>query len=205
MEVNGMSAQSAIAPSLSTLGGRYPGSSALVMTIFSFSMSSRKQPTWGKSRPSGDRITVRKIPPGRKSISHCDVVHGAGAHHFLTCSGSVQACQISDRGASIVRSSKRSSWPLFRAPLAMFLLLALQCGDIALHAVAATFPKGALLRQPALGDAQGRWLHFTSSDPPCFFTADQATVFQHPQMLQQGRHRHCKRFGQFAHRGGAAA
>src|SRR5215510_4750815 len=155
------------------------------MTIFSFSMSSRKQPTWGKSRPSGDRITVRKIPPGRRSISHCEVVQGAGAHHFLTCSGSVQACQISDRGASIVRSSNRSSWPLFRVSLAMLLLLALQGGDVCLHAIEAALPKRALLCEPAFSDAQGQGLHFTGSHPPRLLAANEATVFQYPQMLQQ--------------------
>src|SRR5262245_4263264 len=47
--VNGMSAQSTISPPFPMLAGRYPGSSALFMTIFSFSMSSRKQPTWENS------------------------------------------------------------------------------------------------------------------------------------------------------------
>src|SRR5262245_15072524 len=130
-------------------------------------------------------MTVRKIPPGRRSISHCDVVQGAGAHHFLMCSGSVQAFQISDRGASIVRSSTRSRWPLFPVSLGMLLLLALQGGDVCFHAIEAAFPKHTLLCEPAFSDAQGRWLHFTGSHPPSLHAANEAAVFQYPQMLQQ--------------------
>src|SRR5262245_16772674 len=148
-------------------------------------MSSRKQNTCGNSWPSGDRITVRNIPPGRRSITHCAVVQGAGAHHFLTCSGSVQAFQISDRGAAIVRSSRRSRWSLFRMSLATLLLPALQCRDVRLHALETTFPNGTLLGEPAFSDAQGQPLHFTSSHPPRLVTANEMTVFQHAQVLQQ--------------------
>src|SRR6185295_18628124 len=164
-----------------------------------------KQPRWGNSCPSGERMTVRKIPPGRRSISHCDVVQGAGAHHVLTWSGSVQTFQISDRGASIVRSSERSRWPLLRVSLAMFLFLSLQSGDVCFHAIEATFPKRALLGQPTSSQTQGGWLHLARSYPARFLTANEATGFQHPKMLQQRRHRHAEWLGQLAHRSRAAA
>src|SRR5512139_3202883 len=67
--------------------GRYPGSSASVHTSRSLGTTSRKQPMLGNSLPSGERITVRKMPPGRRSISQSETVHGAGVNHLRTCSG----------------------------------------------------------------------------------------------------------------------
>src|SRR5262245_43977062 len=145
------------------------------------------------------------MPPGRRSSSHCDVVQGAGAHHFLTWSGLVQTFQISDRGASMVRSSERSSRPLFRVSLAMLLLLAFQSGDVRLHAIKATLPKRALLNQPTFSQAEGRGLHLASSHPASFLAANEAALLQHLKMLQQRRHRQRERLGELAHRGRAAA
>src|SRR5580700_9626781 len=69
--------------------GRKAGSSALVQTnCFSLTIS-RKQQRFTDYCPSGERMTVRKIPPGRKSISHLTVTQGNGVAHCLTCSGSV--------------------------------------------------------------------------------------------------------------------
>jgi len=165
-----MSAQSTISPPFPTLAGPYAGSSALVMTIFSFSM--------------GDRITVRNIPPGHRSISHGEVVRRAGAR----------------------RAPAKARDGHFRVSLAIFLLLTLQSGDVGFHAVDATFPKRALLRKPVVSDA-GRWLHFAGSYPPSLLAADEATVFQHPQVLSNddmaianglasslavAQYRHCK-------------
>src|SRR5262245_48884131 len=144
-----------------------------------------KQLTCGNSWPSGERITVRNIPPGRRSSSHCDVVQGAGAHHFLTWAGSVHAFQISDRGASIVRSSERSRWPLFRVSLAMLLLLAFESGDVRLQAIEASFPKRARFDQPTLRQAQAGRLHLASPHPARFFAANEAAGLEHAKMLQQ--------------------
>src|SRR6516162_2702290 len=60
-----------------------------------FATISRKQPTLVISWPSGERITVRKMPPGRRSISQSTVFHGAGVNHFLMCSGLVHAAHTS--------------------------------------------------------------------------------------------------------------
>src|SRR5258708_37909262 len=62
-----------------------------------------------RSSPSGERITVRNIPPGRRSISQSTVFHGAGVNHFLTCSGTVHAAQTSSGGTSTTRKSTRGS------------------------------------------------------------------------------------------------
>ena len=52
--------------------------SAPVQTSFLFSITSSQQPSLGNSCPSGERITNRKMPPGRRSISQSTVCHGAG-------------------------------------------------------------------------------------------------------------------------------
>ena len=45
----------------------------------------------GKAEGTIARMTVRKIPPGRRSISQSTVDQGRGVNHFTTCSGRVQA------------------------------------------------------------------------------------------------------------------
>src|SRR5262249_28274770 len=80
-----------------------------VHTSLRFATISRKQPTLVMSWPSGERITVRKMPPGRRSISQSTVFHGAGVNHFLTCSGMVHAAHTSSGATSTTRSRTRSS------------------------------------------------------------------------------------------------
>ena len=60
-----------------TLAAAYPSKQD-----FLFSMIS-KQPMWGKLCPSGERMTKRNIPPGRRSISHSVVTQGAGVTMLL--------------------------------------------------------------------------------------------------------------------------
>ena len=90
--------------------GLKPGSNALVQTSRSFGTTSRMLPPFVIRSPSGDCITLRKMPPGRRSISTSGVVHGAGVNHCISISGVVQAFHTSSRGTSTTRSSTRSSF-----------------------------------------------------------------------------------------------
>src|SRR5262249_11061989 len=88
--------------------GRKPGARTIVHTSLRFGTISRKQPTLLISCPSGERITVRKMPPGRRSISQSTVIQGTGVNHFLTCSGTVHAAQTRSGGTSTTRSRSKS-------------------------------------------------------------------------------------------------
>ena len=54
-------------------------------------------------------MTIRLLPPGRRSISAWVTVQGSGANHCFISSGSVQQRNSFSRGASIrrVRTSSR--------------------------------------------------------------------------------------------------
>lgn len=66
--------------------GSYPAASADGHINRRLTSTSRKQPLLSTRSPSGEHITVRKMPPGRTSVSASGVVHGAGVNHLLMCS-----------------------------------------------------------------------------------------------------------------------
>jgi len=68
----------------------------------------RDDGVFGVSLPSGERITVRKSPPGRRSMSHSTVVHGRGQNHFIKISGVVHARHTRSGDRSTTRSRTRS-------------------------------------------------------------------------------------------------
>ena len=64
---------------------------------------SRKTPVIGCSAPSGARMTIRSVPPGRTSISQTGLVKPCGPHHCAMQVGSAQASNTNSRGASNTR------------------------------------------------------------------------------------------------------
>src|SRR5438105_15275371 len=93
-------------------------------------------------------MTVRKMPPGRRSISQSTVFQGAGVNHFLTCSGTVHAAQTSSGGTSTTRSNRRSRRGSNLAFMRVISLL--QIFQEIVQLVEAALPKRALLDHPAL-------------------------------------------------------
>src|SRR5512135_1199532 len=94
------------------MNGFGDGSHALVNTSVktkrSFFTTSRYTPRFGKSLPSGLRMTNRLDPPARTSVFTSDVDQGFGANHFLSSSGSVHARHTFSGAASITRVTIRS-------------------------------------------------------------------------------------------------
>src|SRR5689334_12824908 len=66
-------------------------------------------------------MTVRKMPPGRRSSSQPVVVHGAGVNHFFRCSGLVHAAHTSSLGTLTTRSIARSSAGFIRVVIVLVI------------------------------------------------------------------------------------
>src|SRR5713101_596406 len=82
-----------------------------VKTSRSGSTITQKTPVIGYSTRSGPRMTMRKEPPGRTSISQIGLVNPFGPHHFAICFGSIHALNTTSRGASrrrVMTSSRLS-------------------------------------------------------------------------------------------------
>src|SRR5260370_14426467 len=112
-------------------------------------------------------MTIRKAPPGRRSISHTGLVKPRGPHHFAKWSGSVHILNTSSRGASMrrLRMSSRSAAavagcaigivPRMVASAAWFagsgFLRGLDFLQILVQPVEALFPEPAVVLDP-IGD-----------------------------------------------------
>src|SRR5436190_20534092 len=107
------------------------------------------QPVLGKSLPSGERRVKLRIPPGRRSISQCVVVHGLGANQWTICSGLVQAAQTSSRGTSTTRSRTRSS---FGSGFHRAISFLLECDEVGIELIEAFFPEVTLVDHPVFGE-----------------------------------------------------
>src|SRR5215469_11123891 len=94
-------------------------------------------------------MTVRKMPPGRRSISHSTVFHGAGQNQCLICSGTVHAAQTSSGGTSTTRSRRRSRRGLNCGAAVIPSPPSVQ--QIAVELVEAALPERSLSGYPALG------------------------------------------------------
>src|SRR5258706_3516109 len=62
-----------------------------VKTIRSDGTIALKTPVIGYSTPSGARMTMRRAPPGRASVSHTGLVKPWGPHQIANCLGSGHA------------------------------------------------------------------------------------------------------------------
>src|SRR5919112_249297 len=165
-----------------------------VKTSSSGAMTSRNTPVTQKSRPPGERMQRRKVPPGRRSMSQYGIVKPSGPHQRLTRSGSVHARNTSSRGTSKSRvttsSSGRGSPPVATLPLPPYLL------QVVVQTIEAFFPEttvtlhpvGGLLQRPRLEPARPRLRHATARD--------QTGPLEHLQVLGDARKAHLKRLGQ---------
>src|SRR6266481_6326879 len=99
--------------------------------------------------PSRERITMRKSPPGRESISHDVILKPLGPAQHAIRSGSAQALNTRSRGAlkTRVMSNSRSRDSLAAALLltAISLLLGLQLAQIVLQPIEAFLPEAAIV------------------------------------------------------------
>src|SRR5215813_14239163 len=183
------------------LDGRKPGASATVQTSLRFATISRKQPMLVMSLPSGERITVRKMPPGRRSISQSTVFHGAGVNHFLTCSGTVHAAHTSSGATSTTRSRTRSS----RGSCWTVAVTSCPPSAAADTCREAALPQRALLRHPALCRFERLRHEPIGAHAAGLARADEAALFEHVEMLRERWERHVEGARQLAHGGGAGA
>src|SRR5438105_3143242 len=148
-------------------------------------------------------MTIRKAPPGRRSISHTGLVKRRGPHHFARCAGSVHILNTTSRGASMTRpkTSSRSAAAGAGCPISILPRMvpsaaslvpsALCCGldflQVLVQPVEALFPEPAVVLDPLGGVLQRRRLQ--PARPPLRFAAarDQPGALQHLQMLRYRR------------------
>src|SRR6185312_12276689 len=101
--------------------------------------------------PSGARVTMRNVPPGRASSRQDSVVNPCGPHHCAACSGRVHALKTSSRGASskrVTTSSRLAPGAMVSVVVATFHLLVLKFLQIAVQAIQALLPEPAVVLQP---------------------------------------------------------
>src|SRR5271156_2979413 len=133
---------------------------------------------------------MRYLPPARASIftvCNNDPSHAAAPNHCLNWFASVHALKTSSRGASKTRDNSSlmliSSIALF---VLMFFLL-LQLFQIFVKTIKTFFPKFAIFLDPLLCFFHRLGLQFQRMHATAAAAADQASVFQHTQMLRDRR------------------
>jgi len=84
--------------------------SCVVKTSRSGALTSRTAPVTAWMEPSGPRMSMCRVPPGRRFISARGAVYSCGPHHCARCRGSVHASHTSARGASNTRVSTSVRW-----------------------------------------------------------------------------------------------
>jgi len=72
-------------------------------------------------------------------------------------------------------------------------------GEEGAKAVEALLPLLAAFVEPALGGRDGVWIDAAGADTADLFAAHQAALFEHGEVLHDGRQRHGQWFGKFAY------
>src|SRR5271166_6575737 len=132
------------------------------------------------------------------SISWVSTLNPSGPNHFGKCCGSVQTLNIRSRGAATTRDrtiSRSSAHEprelLFPSPtFAMLFLLCLQFESVDFHPVKPRRPDRALFGEPSVGVAHCRGSQFTDPLAPDLSGEHEAALFEHADVLEQGRQCH---------------
>src|ERR1700744_6492362 len=126
----------------------------------------------------------RYAPPTWVSASREIISTPCGHHHFLICSGSVQALKTRGQGALKIRLIT-SRWSDDGELFIMFFLF-LKLLQILVEAVQAAFPEFSVFLDPGIGLFHGFGFQFDGMNPPRTAAAHQPGLFLHAQMLGNG-------------------
>src|SRR6266511_3907457 len=150
-------------------------------TSRSGSTTSRNVPPDGYSVPSSsETIVYANVPPGRTSIVIVErgVVMSRGPNQRATCSGSVQACQTSSRGASKTRVIV-NSWSTDGVSA---IALLLHRSEMPVEPVEAAFEELPVPRQPVGCVLEGTSAQPRRPPPRRAGARDQPGAFEHLQV-----------------------
>src|SRR5215467_3944441 len=160
----------------------------------SFSMTSRYSPVNHiRIGPFGvcTSMHTRRVPPT------CTSIFATG---MVAPSGSVHICQTSVNGASTMRSITTAS----AAPLSVIALACLsswlKLSEVVVHQVEAGLPDGPVPFGPSRDLRKWCCVQGTRSVLGSLTPHHQPGLFQHLDVLRDGRKRHLERLGELVHR-----
>src|SRR5260221_11199806 len=157
-------------------------------------------PVIGYSAPSGARMTIRRAPPGRTSISQTRFVKPLGPHHCATCTGSVHALNTSARGASKMRvmTTVRSvcfALMSFLSATIPLLLFNLELAQVAAKTVEALFPEPPIVLDPVRHILERARLETRGAPLSLAAARNQAGALLHLERLGEREQASIKRLG----------